>query len=301
MGLPQYLSGQRQVEDARRLYRSKYPSNASPKTPSDYSQIGASTSSEITPGMPGQKDASGSLIGPNVVGGFPVPYSLKSAVDASGKLLPQYSAQTGLSFFDKTAPNRWLDLQQKQAGLDLTKNLDASASQGMGAMGQVLSNLQMRGGLDSGAAERMGGQAAQQTALGQQGVRGQSQYEEMLRQQTAEQQRQGINAQNIGLSNAAASTDLQTQLGQLGGTNQYLQNIMTPFWQKVAEGGGAAPNTITPEGQSLTPGSGGYTSAPPNPLVPTNPSQLQPGPNGLNLFYNSRGELVDKNGTVFTV
>ncbi len=136
--------------------------------------------------------------------------------DSQGNLLPQYKMGNA---------DAWLGQQTKLQGLRTQADLGNATQAGLGQRASAETALAARGGMDSGARERMAMNNARNTNLQQQGVRG-----------TAEQNTLGLQSDAFGKNQAADQANIQTLTANNQNQNMYNANNYNQQMQAWAAG-----------------------------------------------------------------
>jgi hypothetical protein len=127
----------------------------------------------------------------------------------------QASNVSGNDISKQMEESPWYRMALQKQGAEQASMLDQAGQQNASSAAQAMSNLAMKGGLRSGAAERLAGQAGENTALNRQNIMGQG----------------AVERGNLGMQAAGLSSDLakfnagNTQQAQFGNVQNQLGNL----------------------------------------------------------------------------
>jgi hypothetical protein len=133
---------------------------------------------------------------------------LKTPYKFDGKTLDPNNLE-GFQAIKKDAmrqgPSAWANLMMESQKLDQHRASDDAATQGNSALAQARSSMAMRGGLGSGARERLGGSALREIMNARQQIAGRGEQQRLGIQTTDETNRQGLLKEFMGAEGKLAA------------------------------------------------------------------------------------------------
>jgi len=196
--------------------------------------------------------------------GRPVRPGFQSILGSSGNLLSpfQANANQASAFTMKTDMNPWMNLQNKQIGLEQSGMRDQLNRDTNLGLGTGMSNLAASGGIDSGARERMVTNSAAQRTQGLSGIGQQSALArnnvgiqgEQMKQQADQFNTNALNQNsqfNAGVLNQNSQFNASNAIGGMGMQNAFNSNLFNQDmagWgaQKTADAQARAANKEEP-------------------------------------------------------